>query len=165
LAVQEGRILFRLGGWPLSNEPIKNESLSDFLPANGLNRVFSPKGDSMMRQIDDRQGRMINPLQMVLFLAALLIFIFTVVYRMIKSASFSNAMATLVEYLLILAFFILLGILLAYLFYFIYQKLLKGTHRLQSHPMFDSSSGRDKAASKSEHSCFDIESKNKVDSQ
>jgi predicted PurR-regulated permease PerM len=119
----------------------------------------------MMRQVDDRQGRMINPLQVVLFLAALLIFIFTVVYRMIKSASFSNAVATLVEYLLILAFFILLGILLAYLFYLIYQRLLKGTHRLQSHPMFDSSSGRDKAASKNEHSSFDLESKNEVDSQ
>ena len=76
----------------------------------------------MTRQVDDRQGRMINPLQMVLFCSALLAFIFTVVYRMLKSASFSNALATLIESLLILVFFILFGVLLAYLFYFIYQK-------------------------------------------
>jgi predicted membrane protein len=106
----------------------------------------------MTRQVDDRQGRIINPLQVVLFFLALLVFIFTVVYRMVKSASFSNALATLIESLLILVFFILLGILLAYLFYFIYQKILKRTHRPQGHPMSDSSSARDKAASKGDHS-------------
>ncbi len=118
----------------------------------------------MTRQVDDRQGRMIHPLQMVLFFLALLVFIFTVVYRMLKSASFSNALASLVESLLILVFFILLGILLAYLFYFIYQKILKETHRLHSHPMSDSSYGRDKAASKSQHSSTKLESKNEVES-
>jgi len=106
----------------------------------------------MTRQVDDRQGRIINPLQVVLFFLALLVFIFTVVYRMVKSASFSNALATLIESLLILVFFIFLGILLAYLFYFIYQKILKRTHRPQGHHMSDSSSARDKAASKGDHS-------------
>lgn len=73
----------------------------------------------MTRQVDNRQGRMINPLQAVLLFSALLVFIFTVVYHMVKSVSFSNALATLIEYLSIAAFFILLGILGAYLFYFI----------------------------------------------
>ena len=118
----------------------------------------------MMRQVDDRQGRMINPLQVALFFLALLVFIFTVVYRMVKSASWGNALATLIESLLILVFFILLGILLAYLFYFIYQKILKGTHRLQGHNMFDSSYGWDKAASKPDHQITELESKNEVES-
>jgi predicted PurR-regulated permease PerM len=119
----------------------------------------------MMRQVDGRQGRMINPLQVVLFISALLAFIFTVIYRMVKSASFSNALAIMVEYLLILAFFILLGILLAYLFYFIYQNMLKRTHHLQSHNMFDSSTGRDKVASKPDHSPIELESKKEVASR
>jgi predicted membrane protein len=76
----------------------------------------------MIRQVDHRQGHMIHPWQTVLFFSALLIFIFTVVYRMLKSASFSNALATLVESLLSVAFFILLGILLAYFFYLIVQR-------------------------------------------
>ena len=114
----------------------------------------------MMRQVNDRQGRMINPLQVVLFISALLVFIFTVVYRMVKSASFSNALATLVESLLIVAFFIFFGILLAYLFYFIYQKIFKRVHRLQVHPMFDSSYGRDKAASKADPKTTESESEN-----
>lgn len=119
----------------------------------------------MTRQMDDRQGRMINPLQVVVFLSALLVFIFTVVYRMVKSASFSNALATLIESLLILIFFILLGILLAYFFYFIYQKILNRTHRPQGHLMSDSISGRDKAASKGDRSPIELESKNEVESQ
>jgi predicted membrane protein len=123
------------------------------------------RGEKMMRQIDDRQGRMINRLQVVVFLSALLVFIFTVVYRMIKSASLSNALATLVESLLILAFFILLGILLAYLFYFIYQKIHKSTRRLQSNHMFDSSAVRDKTAPKSGQSPMKFESKNGVESR
>lgn len=119
----------------------------------------------MMRQVDDRQGRMMNPLQAALFFLALLVFIFTVVYRMIKSASLSNALATLVESLLILAFFILLGILLAYLFYFICQKIHRGTRRLQSNHMFDSSADRDKTAPRSGQSPMKFESKNGVESQ
>lgn len=119
----------------------------------------------MMRQVDDRQGRMMNPLQAALFFLALLVFIFTVVYRMVKSASLGNALATLIESLLILVFFILLGILLAYLFYFVYQKILKGTHRPQGHHLSDSSSGRDKAASKGNHGPIDLESKKGVESQ
>jgi predicted membrane protein len=119
----------------------------------------------MTRQVDDRQGRMISPLQMILFFLALLVFIFTVVYRMVKSASFSNALATLVESLLILVFFILLGILLAYLFYFIYQKIFKETHRLPGRQMSDSRYGQDKAASKRGQSATEIESKNEVESR
>jgi predicted PurR-regulated permease PerM len=119
----------------------------------------------MTQQVDDRQGRILNPLQVVLFFSALLVFILTVVYRMVKSASFSNALATLVESLLILAFFILLGILLAYLFYFIYKKTLRGTHGLQDHLTFDSSYGRDKAPSKPEHKPIEPESQKEVESQ
>ena len=119
----------------------------------------------MTRQMDDRQGGMINPLQVVVFLSALLVFIFTVVYRMVKSASLSNALATLVESLLILAFFILLGILLAYLFYFIYQKIHRGTRRLQSNHMFGSSADRNKTAPQSGQSPMKFESKNGVESR
>ena len=119
----------------------------------------------MMRQVDNRQGRMINPLQVVLFFSALLAFIFTVVYRMVKSASFSNALAIMFEYLLVLVFFTLLGILLAYLFYFIYQNILKGTHRLQNHNMFDSGTGPNKVASKSDQRPIKLESKNEVESK
>ena len=86
----------------------------------------------MTQQVHKRQGRsVINPLQVVIFLSALLIFIFTVVYRMVKSASFSNAMATLVESLLLVTFFIFLGILLSYLVYFIYQRFHHGSRRQQ----------------------------------
>jgi amino acid transporter len=67
----------------------------------------------MTRQAHTQQGRMLNPFKTVLFISALLMFVFTVVYRMVKSASFSNAVATLVESLLIVFFFIFLGILLA----------------------------------------------------
>ena len=75
-----------------------------------------------MQQVDHRQGHMIHPWQAVLFFSALLIFILTVAYRMLKSASFSNALATLVESLSIVSFFILLGILLAYFFYLIIKR-------------------------------------------
>jgi predicted PurR-regulated permease PerM len=119
----------------------------------------------MMQQIDDRQGRMINPLEVIVFLSALLAFIFTVVYRMIRSASLSNALATLLESLLILAFFILLGILLAYLFCFIYQKIPKGTGQLQDHHELDSNPPRDKSVYKSEQSPINLESKNEVESR
>ena len=118
-----------------------------------------------MRQVNDRQGRMINPWQVILLFLALLAFIFTVVYRMVKSASFSNALAIMFEYLLVLVFFTLLGILLAYLFYFIYQNILKGTHHLQNPNMFDSGTGPYEVASKSDQRPIKLESKNEVESK
>ncbi|MEE9496922.1 MAG: hypothetical protein V3V39_10385 [Desulfobacterales bacterium] len=95
----------------------------------------------MMRQAHTQQGRMLNPFKTVLFISALLMFVFTVVYRMVKSASFSNAVAALVESLLIVFFFIFLGILIAYLLYFIYQRFHQGSRRQQAYNMFDFSSG------------------------
>ena len=95
----------------------------------------------MTRQVNSQQGRMLNSWKAVLFISALLVFVFTVVYRMVKSASFSNAVAALVESLLIVVFFIFLGILIAYLFYFIYQIFHQGFRRRQAYHMFDFSSG------------------------
>jgi amino acid transporter len=95
----------------------------------------------MTQQAHNQQGRMLNPFKTVLLISALLLFIFTVVYRMVKSASFSNAVATLVESLLIVFFFIFLGILIAYLLYFIYQRFHQGSHRQHAYNMFDFSSG------------------------
>ncbi len=97
-----------------------------------------------MRQVDSQQGRMLYSWKAVLFISALLVFVFTVVYRMLKSASFSNAVAALVESLWIVVFFIFLGILLAYLFYFIYQRFHQGSSRQQAYHMFDFSSGHHK---------------------
>ncbi len=91
----------------------------------------------MTRQVQNRQGRMINPLHAVLFISALLVFIFTVVYRMLKSATFSHAVATLIESLLIVVFFIFLGILLFYLVYFTYQRFRQGSRRQQMYNLFD----------------------------
>ncbi len=102
----------------------------------------------MTRQAHTQQGRMLNPWKTALFVSALLMFIFTVVYRMVKSASFSNAVATLVESLLIVFFFIFLGILLAYLLYFIYQRFHQGPHRRQADNMFDFSSAHEDPACK-----------------
>ncbi|MEE9535903.1 MAG: hypothetical protein V3V51_00545 [Desulfobacterales bacterium] len=100
----------------------------------------------MTRQAHNQQGRIINPLQAVLFISALLIFIFTVIYRMVKSASFSHALALLVESLLSVTFFIFLGILLSYLIYFIYQRFRQGSRRQQLYNMFDYSSGSGKSS-------------------
>jgi len=102
----------------------------------------------MTWQAYNQQGRVLNPWKMVLFVSALLMFLFTVVYRMVKSASFSNAVAALVESLLIVFFFIFLGILLAYLLYFIYQRFHQGAGRQQAYPMFDFSSGHKEPACK-----------------
>lgn len=77
----------------------------------------------MTRQVKNQQGRIINPLHTILFVSALLVFVFTVIYRMVKSESFSSAMAILVESLSIVSFFIFSGILLAYLFYFIHERI------------------------------------------
>lgn len=94
-----------------------------------------------MRHVYSRQGRMLTSWKAVLFISALLVFVFTVVYRMLKSASVSSAVATLVESLLIVVFFIFLGIMIAYLFYFISQRLHQGSHRQQAYNMFNFSSG------------------------
>jgi predicted PurR-regulated permease PerM len=104
----------------------------------------------MMRQVHRQQGRILNSFQTVVFISALLIFIFTVVYRMVKSASFSNAVATLVESLLIVVFFIFLGILLAYLLYFIYQRFRQGSRRQEAYNLFASGSGHGESAAKSD---------------
>ena len=102
----------------------------------------------MTRQAHNQQGRVLNSWKTVLFVSALLMFVFTVVYRMVKSANFSNALAALVESLLIVFFFIFLGILLAYLLYFIYQRFHHGSGRQQAYNMFDFSSGHEEPASK-----------------
>ena len=102
----------------------------------------------MMRQAHNQPGRMLDPFKTVLFISALLMFIFTVVYRMVKSASFSNAVATLVESLLIVFFFIFLGILIAYLLYFIYQRFRQGPRRQQAYNLFDFHSNDQEAAGK-----------------
>ena len=118
----------------------------------------------MTRQVHNQQGRMVKPLQAVLFISALLVFIFTVVYRMVKSASFSNAMATLVESLLIVAFFIFLGILLSYLIYFIYQRFRQGSHHQQMYHMFDNRSGNEESASTTDPRKIDLAPDNEVES-
>ena len=107
---------------------------------------------------------MIKPLQAVLFISALLVFIFTVVYRMVKSASFSHAMATLIESLLIVAFFIFLGILLSYLIYFIYQRFRHGSRRQQMYNMFDNRSGYEESACTPDSGQIDLAPDNEVES-
>ena len=102
----------------------------------------------MTWQAHNQQGRVLNSWKTVLFVSALLMFVFTVVSRMVKSASFSNAVAALVESLLIVFFFIFLGILLAYLLYFIYQRFRQGSDRQQAYNMFDFSSGHKEPAGK-----------------
>jgi predicted membrane protein len=116
----------------------------------------------MTRQVYSQQGRVLNPLQAVLFFSALLVFICTVVYRMLKSDSLSQAMAMLVESLLVVAFFIFLGVLLAYLLYFIFNRLHKKSRRRPAHNMFDSSTGRDKTACRPDHSLIEPGSKNEA---
>jgi len=118
----------------------------------------------MTRQVCNQQGRMIKPLPAVLFISALLVFIFTVVYRMVKSASFSNAMATLVESLLIVSFFIFLGILLSYLIYFIYQRFRRGSRRQQMYHMFDNRSGYGESACTPDPGKIDLAPDNEVES-
>jgi predicted membrane protein len=102
----------------------------------------------MMRQAHNQQGRILNPFKTVLLISALLMFVFSVVYRMVKSASFSNAVAALVESLLIVFFFIFLGILIAYLLYFLYQRFHQGSRRQQAYNMFDFNTGHEEPACK-----------------
>lgn len=118
----------------------------------------------MTRQVHNQQGRMVKPLQSVLFISALLVFIFTVVYRMVKSASFSNAMATLVESLLIVAFFIFLGILLSYLIYFLYQRFRKGSSHQQMYNMFDNRFDYEESACAPDPRKMDLVPDNEVES-
>ena len=84
---------------------------------------------------------MVTSWKAVFLISALLVFAFTVVYRMVKSTSVSYAVAALVESLLIVVSFIFLGILIAYLFYFIYQKFHQGSRRQQANNLFNFSSG------------------------
>ena len=80
----------------------------------------------MMRQVCNQQGHLNIPLRKIVFFTAMLSFVFTVVYRMVKSDSFRAAMATLVESLLIVALFIFLGIIIAYLVYIIHGRFRRG---------------------------------------
>ena len=118
----------------------------------------------MTRQVHNQQGRILTSLQMVLFISALLIFVFTVVYRMVKSESFINAVAALVESLLIVFFFIFLGILLAYLLYFIYQRFHLGSRRQQTYNMFDLSFGHKEPADKSESKAVEFGPDDEIES-
>ena len=119
----------------------------------------------MTRQVQNQQGRLINPLHAILFVSALLVFIFTVVYRMVKSESFSTALATLVESLLIVSFFIFLGILLAYLFYFIHERIRRGSRRQQLGDLFVDPSAREESACKPDPNTIGLEPKDEVEPQ
>jgi predicted PurR-regulated permease PerM len=118
----------------------------------------------MTRQAHNQLGRILNPFKTVFFISALLLFVITVVYRMVKSASFSNAVATLVESLLIVFFFIFLGILLSYLLYFIYQRFRQGSRRPQAYDMFDFQSDHQKPAGKPDPGTEEFGSDDKMES-
>ena len=118
----------------------------------------------MTRQAYNQPGRMLNPFKTVLFISALLMFVFTVVYRMVKSASFSNAVATLVESLLIVFFFIFLGILIAYLLYFIYQRFRQGPHRQQAYNLFDFHSDHQEPADEPDPGTVEFAPDDKIES-
>lgn len=119
----------------------------------------------MMRQVCNRQGRMISPLQAVLFFAALLLFIFTVVYRMVKSDSFSTAVATLIESLLMVAFFIFLGIVIAYLLYFLHERIRQGSSRRQAYHILGDTSTDNESACKPDRDDIGLESDEKTESR
>jgi predicted membrane protein len=113
----------------------------------------------MTRQVHNQQGRRINPLQAVLFIAALLAFIFTVVYRMMKSATFSNALATLVESLFSVAFFLFLGMLLVYMIYLLYERFHHGSRRPDVHDMFDDNCSQEPSPSKPDRRTIELAAK------
>jgi len=119
----------------------------------------------MMRQVCNRQGRMINPFQASLFFAALLLFIFTVVYRMVKSDSFSTAVATLVESLLMVAFFIFLGIVIAYLLYFLHERIRQGSSRPQAYHILGDTSTDNESVCKPDRDDIGLESDEKTESR
>jgi predicted PurR-regulated permease PerM len=116
----------------------------------------------MTRQVQNRQGRIINPLHTILFVSALLVFIFTVVYRMAKSENFSTAMATLVESLLIVSFFIFLGLFLAYIFYFIHERIRQGSRHQQLWDMFVDPSDRNASTGKPDSDSLGLEQNDDV---
>ena len=116
----------------------------------------------MTRQVQYRQGRIITPLHTILFVSALLVFIFTVVYRMAKSENFSTAMATLVESLLIVSFFIFLGLFLAYLFYLIHEKIRQGSGPRQLWDMFVDPSVRKTSTDKPDPDSLGLEQNDEV---
>ena len=118
----------------------------------------------MTRQVQNQQGRIINPLHTILFVLAFLVFIFTVVYRMVKSESFSTAMATLIESLLIVSFFIFFGILLAYLFYFIHERIRRGSRRRQLWDMFVDLSARSESACKPDPNTLGLKPNDEIES-
>jgi hypothetical protein len=66
-------------------------------------------------------------------------------------------MATLVESLLIVSFFIFFGILLAYLFYFIHERIHQGPRRQQLWDMFVGPSARDESECKPDPDTIGIE--------
>jgi hypothetical protein len=84
---------------------------------------------------------------------------------MAKSESFSSAMAALVESLLIVSFFIFFGILLAYLFYFIHERIRQGSRRRQLWDMFVDPSARDASECKPDPDTLGIEPHDEVESQ
>ena len=127
-----------------------------------LSRARGGKGEKMTRQVQNRQGRIINPLHTILFVSALLVFIFTVVYRMARSENFSTAMATLVESLLIVSFFIFFGLFIAYLFYFIHERIRQGSRHRQLWDMFIDPSGRNAIAGKSHTDSLGLEQNDEV---
>ncbi len=119
----------------------------------------------MMRQVCNRQGHLINPLRAILFLAAMLLFIFTLVYRMVKSDSFSTALATLVESLLIVTFFIFLGIVIAYLLYFIHDRIRQGSRSDQVDSIFGDPSADNGAECKPDCADMGLDPDEKAESQ
>ena len=118
-----------------------------------------------MRQVQNQQGRIINPLHAILFVTALLVFIFTVSYRMAKSESFSTAVATLVESLLIVSFFTFFGILLAYLFYFIHERIHQGSSHQQLWDMLFYASARNESAGKPDPNGMERDANDEVESR
>jgi hypothetical protein len=119
----------------------------------------------MMRQVCNRQGHLNNPLRAILFIAAVLLFIFTVVYRMFKSDSIRAAMATLVESLLMVAFFIFLGMVIAYLLYVIHDRFRRGPKSDPVSGLFADSVVDPESSDKADHADIGFESEEKAESQ
>ena len=119
----------------------------------------------MTRQVQNPQGHIIKPLHATLFVLVLLVFIFSVVYRMVKSESFNTAMATLFESLLIVSFIIFLGILFAYLIYFLHERIREGSRRPPMGDMFADPTARDEPACKPDSHAIGLESSDEVKSQ
>lgn len=119
----------------------------------------------MMRQVQNPQGRIIKPLHATLFVLALVVFLFTVIYRMVKSESLNTAMATLVESLLIVSFFVFLGILFAYLIYFLHERIRKGAGRRKPGNRLLDHSAEDKSACEPDPDIIGLKPGDKVNPQ